>query len=62
MLRRALRRPDEKRATVTEIAADYGFWEFGRFLLRTARSVNHLLQRCVVRLTPATLANAIELA
>ena len=31
LARRALRRADPERTTVTKIAADYGFWEFGRF-------------------------------
>ena len=31
LARRALRRADAEGTTVTEIASDYGFWEFGRF-------------------------------
>jgi AraC-like DNA-binding protein len=31
LARRALRNADPERTTVTEIASDYGFWEFGRF-------------------------------
>jgi AraC-like DNA-binding protein len=31
LARRALQKADPKRTTVTEIASDYGFWEFGRF-------------------------------
>jgi AraC-like DNA-binding protein len=31
LARRALQRADPERTTVTEIASDYGFWEFGRF-------------------------------
>ena len=31
LARRALRSADRERTTVTEIASDYGFWEFGRF-------------------------------
>jgi len=31
LVRRALRRADAERMTVTEIATDHGFWELGRF-------------------------------
>jgi AraC-like DNA-binding protein len=31
LARRALHRADPEKATVTEIASDYGFWELGRF-------------------------------
>jgi AraC-like DNA-binding protein len=31
LARRGLREADPGRATVTEIAARYGFWHFGRF-------------------------------
>jgi AraC-like DNA-binding protein len=31
LVRRALGRADPQKATVTQIASDYGFWEFGRF-------------------------------
>ena len=31
MARRALKNADAERTTVTEIASDCGFWEFGRF-------------------------------
>jgi AraC-like DNA-binding protein len=31
LARRALRNSDPERTTVTEIASDFGFWEFGRF-------------------------------
>ena len=31
LARRALRRADSKKTTVTEVATDYGFWGFGRF-------------------------------
>ena len=31
LARRALKNADAERTTVTEIASDYGFWEFGRF-------------------------------
>jgi transcriptional regulator GlxA family with amidase domain len=31
MVRRALKNADAERTTVTEIASDCGFWEFGRF-------------------------------
>ena len=31
LARRALRRADPERTTVTEMASDYGFWELGRF-------------------------------
>jgi AraC-like DNA-binding protein len=50
LVRRALKNADAERTTVTEIASDYRFWEFGRFSVPTARSsVNHLRQRCVGR-------------
>jgi AraC-like DNA-binding protein len=31
LARRALRRADREKTTVTEVATDYGFWGFGRF-------------------------------
>jgi AraC-like DNA-binding protein len=31
LARRALQRANAERMTVTEVASDYGFWEFGRF-------------------------------
>jgi AraC-like DNA-binding protein len=31
LARRALRRADPEKTTVTQIASDYGFWELGRF-------------------------------
>jgi AraC-like DNA-binding protein len=31
LARRAMQRANSERTTVTEIASDYGFWEFGRF-------------------------------
>lgn len=31
LARRALRRADREKTTVTDVATNYGFWEFGRF-------------------------------
>jgi AraC-like DNA-binding protein len=38
LARRALRERARTTTTVTEIATEYGFWQFGRFAGRTSRS------------------------
>jgi AraC-like DNA-binding protein len=49
LVRHALKNADAECTTVVEIASDYGFWEFGRLSVASARSlVKHLRQRCVV--------------